>query len=303
MAPSVNRRSGYSRRAQFSTFLAYLAGVLGAVVGAALLVVSIIDPAAFSGLRSFGAAIAEPGGQAAASGRNASRGILSTIEAYFRAASQNARLQRELKEAKIRLVEADSIAAENRRLKELMGLTRQNAKPVAFTQIIASSASSTRRLATLGAGTRNGVAVGMPVRTPTGLVGRVLETGPSTSRVLLVTDTESVVPVRRTSDGLPAYAQGLGDGTLRIRLINLGINPLKVGDVLATSGSGGLYRPDTALGVVTRLLKDGAIARVLSDPATAGYVMVEEAWASHAISQDELGPVPASPASDKAGGQ
>ena len=107
----------------------------------------------------------------------------------------------------------------------------------------------------------------------------VLEVGRWSSRVLLVTDTESVVPVRRARDGLAAYAQGLGDGTLRIRLINLGINPLKKGDVLATSGSGGLYRPGTALAVVTRVTKDGAVARVLSDPATAEYVMVEEAWA------------------------
>ena len=279
MAPPANRRSGYSRRAQFSTFIAYLAGVIGAVVGAAFLVVSTINPGAFSGLRNFGAAIAEPGGQATASSRNASRGIFSTIESYFRAGSQNARLRRELKEAKIRLVEADAIAAENRRLKALMGLPEQKAKPVAYGQIIASSASSSRRLATLGVGTRKGVSVGMPVRTPEGLVGRVLEAGPRTSRVLLVTDTDSVVPVRRTSDGLPAYAQGLGDGTLRIRLINLGLNPLQEGDILVTSGSGGLYRPDTALGVVTRLLKDGAIARVLSNPATAGYVVVEEAWA------------------------
>lgn len=111
-----------------------------------------------------------------------------------------------------------------------------------------------------------------------------------TSSVLLVTDTESVVPVRRTSDGLPAYAQGLGDGTLRIRLINLGLNPLKEGDVLVTSGSGGLYRPDTALGIVTRLLKDGAIARVLSDPATAGYVMIEESWAASSGLAPELDP-------------
>lgn len=290
MAPSANRRSGYSRRAQFSTFIAYLAGVIGIVVGAAFLVVSFVDPGAFSGLRNFGAAIAEPGGQATASGRNASRGVLSTIESYFRAGSQNARLRRELKEAKIRLAEADATAAENRRLKALMGLKEQNAKPVAYAQIIASSASSTRRLATLGAGIRKGVAVGMPVRTPEGLVGRVLEAGPMTSSVLLVTDTESVVPVRRTSDGLPAYAQGLGDGTLRIRLINLGLNPLKEGDVLVTSGSGGLYRPDTALGIVTRLLKDGAIARVLSDPATAGYVMIEESWAASSGLAPELDP-------------
>ena len=81
----------------------------------------------------------------------------------------------------------------------------------------------------------------------------MLEVGSSTSRVLLVTDTESVVPVRRGKDGVPAFAQGRGDGSLQIRLINLGINPLKKGDVMVTSGSGGLYRPGTAVAMIVQL--------------------------------------------------
>ncbi|MCB2075310.1 MAG: rod shape-determining protein MreC [Novosphingobium sp.] len=279
MAPSANRRSGHSRRAQYSTFIAYSAGVLGAVIGAAFLLVSIFNPGLFSGARAMGAAAAEPGGEVLAGTRQSGRGVVASIEGYFRAGSQNARLKRELREAKVRLVEAQAVASENRRLKALLGLAEKDSKPVVFTQITSSSASSTRRYANLASGSGDGVAVGMPVRTETGLVGRVLEVGRWSSRVLLVTDTESVVPVRRARDGLAAYAQGLGDGTLRIRLINLGINPLKKGDVLATSGSGGLYRPGTALAVVTRVTKDGAVARVLSDPATAEYVMVEEAWA------------------------
>jgi len=78
---------------------------------------------------------------------------------------------------------------------------------------------------------------------------------------------------------VPAFAQGHGGGTLRIRLINLGINPLKKGDIMVTSGSGGLYRPGTAMAVVTELLRDGAIARVLSNPTDTDYVAVEQVWA------------------------
>ena len=96
--------------------------------------------------------------------------------------------------------------------------------------------------------------------------------------MLLITDTESVVPVRRASDGVPAFATGRGDGTLQLRLINLGTNPLKVGDAFVTSGSGGLYWPDTAIAVVTRLTRDGAIARALSDPGTTEFVQVQPLW-------------------------
>lgn len=276
MAPS-DRRSGYSRRAQYTTFFSYIAGVLGALAGLALLIVSIVNPGAFSQIRGFAADAAETPGQVTADGRAAGNGILATIGGYFRAGSQNARLQRELREAKVRLAEADAVADENRRLKDLLKLA-ESESPVAVAQLTSSTGSSTRRYATLGAGRDQGVADGMPVRSREGLIGRVLETGGSTARVLLVTDTESLVPVRRATDGVPAFAQGRGDGTLQLRLINLGINPLKKGDAFVTSGSGGLYRPGTAVAVVTKVTRDGAIARVLSDPAATDYVVVEQIW-------------------------
>jgi len=273
-----DRRSGYSRRAQYTTFFSYAAGVLGAVVGAALLVVSIVNPGAFAALRGAAADAAEMPGRASTDTRIAGQGFLSSITGYFRAGHQNAHLRRELQEAKVRLAEADATADENRRLRDLLGMAAQE-KPIAVTQLTSSTASSTRRFATIGAGGSQGVTVGMPVRSKEGLVGRVLEVGGSTSRVLLVTDTESLVPVRRAKDGIPAFAQGRGDGTLQIRLINLGINPLKKGDIMVTSGSGGLYRPGTAVAALVELTRDGGIARVISDPAATEYVMVEQIWA------------------------
>ena len=279
MAPSANRRSGYSRRAQYSIFFGYTAGVAGMLVGAALLIVSIIDPGFFAGMRGLAADVAEPPGAAVARGRAAGDSVFDTIAGYAKAGANYARLEAELKEAKVRLAEAEGVAAENRRLRRLLGLAQQDGPPVAVTRLTGSTAASTRRLATLGAGRSSGVTPGMPVRSELGLVGRVLEAGRTSARVLLITDTESLVPVRRAQDGLPAFAQGRGDGTVQIRLINLGINPLKPGDVFITSGSGGLYRPGTAVAVATKLLPDGAISQVVSDPAASEYVIVDPVWA------------------------
>ncbi len=168
---------------------------------------------------------------------------------------------------------------ENARLKAMLGLAEEEPRPIAVARLIASTSASTRRFATLGAGANSHVGVGMPLRSPLGLVGRVLEVGSNTARVLLITDTESVVPVRRASDGLPAYATGRADGSLQIRLINLGINPLKPGDAFVTSGSGGLYRPNIAVAVVSSLTRDGAIGRPLSDPGSTDFVAVYEPFA------------------------
>jgi rod shape-determining protein MreC len=286
MAPTANRRPGYSRRAQYSTFFGYIAGFLGAMVGLGLLVVSFTSPSAFASLRNIAADTAEPGGQAVSVSRNAGRGILESVGGYFRAGHQNAQLRRELAEAKVRLVEAQAVESENERLKGLLSLRTRLEDPVAVTTLTSSTATSTRRLATIGVGRDKGVEVGMPVRSLAGLIGRVLEVGGSTSRVLLVTDSESVVPVRRAKDGIPAFAQGLGDGRVKVRLINLGINPLKEGDIFVTSGSGGLYRPGTAIAAATSVTSDGAIAQVLSDPAATEYVLVEQRWTSL---EDETG--------------
>jgi rod shape-determining protein MreC len=295
MAPTpANRRSGHSRRAQYGTFLGYIAGIAGAVVGAGFLIASILDPGSFAGLRGAAADAAAPGGRAVAEGRSVGRSFFDVVSGYVLAGSRNARLERELAAAKTRLAEAQATAEENRRLKALLGLASEEPEPVAVTRFVAATGSSTRRFATIAVGRDRGVAIGMPVRSPLGLVGRVLEVGGSTSRVLLVTDTESVVPARRASDGVPAFVQGRGDGRLQLRLINLGINPLKPGDAFVTSGSGGLYRPGTPLAVVVTVTRDGAIARLLADPAATEYVTVEPMWAPPAE------PAPAAPASGTA---
>ena len=279
MAPQANRSTGFSRRAQYSTFFGYVAGVAGAIAGGALLVVAIQNPAAFSGARSAASDAVAPVAKASARGRIAQHGLIDTISGYFAAGAQNARLRREAEITRVKLVEAQALAEENRRLKALLGLMDAASKPVATARMISSTASSTRRFATISAGAREGVAVGMPVRSPMGLVGRILEVGRTTSRVLLITDAESLVPVRRATDGVPALATGKSDGTVQLRLLNLGINPLRKGDVFVTSGSGGLYHPNTAVAVVSTVTSDGAVGRLLSDPGATEFVTVDPAWA------------------------
>lgn len=291
MPSSANRRSGNSRRAQYTTFLSYLLGGMGAIVGAALLILSLFNPGAFAWLRGMGSDATAPASSALAGGKAEGRGFIEAIQGYFAAGKQNAELKREIAVAKVRLVEAEATEEENHRLKALLGLTKHDPKPIGAARLIGSTSTSTRRFATIDAGTDQGVAVGMPVRSQMGVVGRVLEVFGSSARVLLVTDSESVVPVRRAKDEVAGFAQGKSDGTLQIRLINLGINPLKPGDTLVTSGSGGLYRPGIPIAVVMKVTSDGAIARVLGDPGATDYVVIDPAWAQEAV---PAGPPPAS---------
>lgn len=300
MAPPNPRRTGYSRRAQYGTFFGYIAAAAGALVGAGFLIVSVFNEGTFAGARGIAAEVAAPAGKAVAAGRSGAQDAGAALSGWLTWGSTNAQMRRELEVARVRVAEARAIKEENARLKALLGLREGSAlqaeAPVAAARLIGSTASSLRRFATLAAGRNEGVTSGMPVRSPLGLVGRVLDVAAGSSRVLLITDPESVVPVRRTRDGIPAFAQGHGDGTLQLRLVSLGINPLKPGDVFVTSGAGGLYRPNIAVGVVTALTADGAIARVLSDPTASEFVLVDRPLAEAVGAPQALLPVPESPA-------
>lgn len=278
MVPPANRRPGYSRRAQYGNFLGYIIAFIGLAVGVAVLLVSTGNTGAFSGARMVASDVTAPVGEVAAKGRTEARGFFAAIGGFFTFGSRIAELERENQIARVKLAEAAALRQENAQLKALLKLVEQNPRPIAITRLIASTSSSSRRFATLGVGAAQGVRVGMPVRSPLGLVGRVLEVGRSSARVLLITDTESVVPVRRASDGVPAFATGRADGTLQLRLINLGLNPLKPGDAIVTSGSGGLYWPGTAVAVVAEITRDGAIARPLSDPGSTEFVEIQPLW-------------------------
>ncbi len=282
MAPPRNRRPGYSRRAQYSIFIGYLLAGLGAIVGLLLLGISIVDPRGFSALRTAGAEITAPVSRTIAEAVDSIGLAGDEVSAYFNAAAKNAQMKRELEAARPLLVKARALEQENARLKRLLQLSEKLPETVARGRIISSSASSTRRIATLGVGSAQGIENGQPVRAVSGLVGRILETGPTTARVLLASDTQNVIPVKRTSDGQPAFARGLGNGQVRIEAVSVGSNALRAGDLFVTSGNGGLYPPNIPVAKVIETTSQGGIAVLLANPAEVSYVLVQP------IYQDEL---------------
>ena len=283
MAPPAHRRTGTNKKAQMGLFAGYVVAGLGALFGVALLTISFLRPETFNGLRTMAADVASPAGEAGAAGRTQSQGFFEAIAGYYRAGSRNAELEREMEIARIRLAEAEGLRQENERLKAVLRLAEGDTGPVAVARLIGSTSSSVRRIGYISAGRNDGVRPGMPVTSPTGLVGRVLETGARSARVLLLTDTESMVPVRRSTDNTVAFAEGRSDGSLRLRLVNLGINPIKKGDVFVTSGAGGLFRPNIAVAVAQEITRDGAIAQLLSNPAATDVVVVEPIWQRPAV--------------------
>ena len=287
MAPPKNRRPGFSKRAQYGIFASYLLGIMGAVFGLLLLLISYIDPQGFAVLRTIGAETTAPVSKTVSEIGGATGNLGDEISAYINAASKNADMTRELEQRRIEILEARALKQENQRLKRLLKLKEESPNSIAMARLISSTSSSSRRIATLGVGSTSGVEVGQPVRVPEGLVGRVLETGPTTARILLVSDSKNVIPVQRASDSLPAFATGRGDGTVDIQAINIGNNPFTGGDLLITSGSGGLYSPGIPVAVIIRKTDSGAIARILANPAQVSHAIVQPIFQAETVRQIE----------------
>ena len=274
MAPPSKRRPGFSRRAQYGVFIGYVIAIAGCLVAALLLAIAIIDPKGFQALRSTAADITAPISNAGRSIAGFFSGIGDGIGDYWRAGSQNAELRQQLEETQRELNSRRALEYENQRLLALLGLAQRTDDEVTSARITSSSFQSPRRLATLAAGSGSGVTAGMPVRNADGLIGRVLESGRWASRVLLVSDAASNVPVRLVRDGTPAMAVGRGDGTIELRTLEVGQNPFRRGDILVTSGAGGLFPPNIPVATVTGQEGERAVARPIADPARLDFAIV-----------------------------
>jgi rod shape-determining protein MreC len=268
-------RPGWSRRAQYGLFFSFLAVLAGIAVGLFLLALSLVAPRTFHSVRGIALDATAPVTMGLHEVSATAEGLVSGAGNYWDAAHQNAKLKRDRQAMLRRMIEAKAILQENRQLKAALQLRERNRSAIAAGRIVGSSLSSPRRYAILSVGAQDGVQVGMPVRSPDGLVGRVVDAGALASRVLLISDRANIVPARLLRGGVPVIAQGRGDGTVDVRPLEVGRNPFRRGDIIITSGTGGLYPPLVPVARVVRLDDDGAIALPLADPANISFAVVE----------------------------
>jgi rod shape-determining protein MreC len=287
-------RPGWSRRAQYGLFFSFLAVVAGIVVGVILLTMSLVAPRAFDTVRGAALDVTGPVASGLHEVTATAGGLFTGAGDYWDAANQNGKLKRERQAMLRRMVEAKAIFQENQQLKATLQLREREENAVAAGRIVGSSFNSPRRFAILSIGASDGVRIGMPVRSPDGLVGRIVDAGALASRVLLVSDRANIVPARLLRSGIPVIAQGRGDGTIDVRPLEVGRNPFKRGDIIITSGTGGLYPPLVPIARVVKLDDDGAVALPLADPATTSFAIVEPAFEPDAIAAEKQ-PASASP--------
>jgi rod shape-determining protein MreC len=165
---------------------------------------------------------------------------------------------------------AQRLEDENAELRNLVKFAPQGAVSSVAAQVIADSGGAFLRNILINVGRNEGVERGQPAMTGDGLVGRVIEVGHRTARILLLTDINSHIPV--VIEGTRERAMLNGDDSDQPRLVYVEPKtPLKPGDRVVTSGSGGMFPPDLPVGVVASV---GRIIRVEPSADLARLEMV-----------------------------
>ncbi len=156
------------------------------------------------------------------------------------------------------------------KLQKLLALERENAQlrallkstahvggaRVVVAQLLAVNLDPNLQQIIVDKGMRNHIYVGQPVLDAYGVVGQVIHTGLLTSKVMLISDPKSAVPVQDYRNGIRAIALGMGSSG-KLLLINVpDTSDIQKGDLFVSSGLGLRYPVGYPVGVVSELERD-----------------------------------------------
>lgn len=186
---------------------------------------------------------------------------------------QNKMLRNEVEQLRVQNLEASEALAENERLRELLGYKKfaQQFDLVAA-RVIGRESATWSSVIIISRGQMDGIQNDMAVVTPEGLVGHVVEAGWNSSKVQLILDPRSSVGtiVQRAESRVAGIVQGDIDNPTMPQMVNIAKNADVVeGDVIVTSGFGGIYPKGLVVGLVSSIQNDaGGLLKIgLLEPA------------------------------------
>jgi len=164
---------------------------------------------------------------------------------------KNAEYESALVNAYSEIVDLREIKADYDRLRSLESFKGiEGERQFVTASVIFRDTTGLLRAIIIDRGSRDGLAVGMPVVTELGLVGRIYRVGATDAQVQLVTDINSFVSARLQTTRAEGSAQGTPAGGLRMVYIPP-TSEVKDGDTVVTSGMGGNFPRGILIGQVT----------------------------------------------------
>ncbi len=182
--------------------------------------------------------------------------------------AENQRLRNRLRDLEVRSMRYDALAQQNAALIGLAHALPPVAQRWLPADVVNIRLDSLRQRVLIDRGAINGVVAGQAVLDDHGVVGQTMHVGPWSAEVILITDPEHALPVAIQRTGYRTIAVGAGDSSslgLPYLPANADIRP---GDVLVTSGLGGVFPPGYPVAKVTEVHKDAVqpLAHVRAAP-------------------------------------
>ena len=175
--------------------------------------------------------------------------LAKDYQSYEKLLEQNKELRRELQQMKSWKEAALQLEQENARLLDLNQLRVDSKLTHVSGIVIADSGSPFRQSVLLNIGSRDGIKDGWAAMDGLGLVGRISGVGSVTSRVILLTDTASQIPVIIQPSGQRAILMGDNSFAPPVDFIE-NIDLVRPGDRIVTSGRGGVLPAGLLVGTL-----------------------------------------------------
>jgi rod shape-determining protein MreC len=168
--------------------------------------------------------------------------------------AQNTLLRYENLELKAQLQKLESLQQENERLRTLMGAAAGVGEEVLIAEVVTVDQDYYKQQILINKGSDHNVYVGQPVIDARGIMGQVVEINRFASTVLLISDPSHALPVQSNRGGIRSIVQGKGNPN-ELELLYIPNNTaLRPGDLLITSGLGGVFPPNYPVGIVSQVL-------------------------------------------------
>ncbi len=202
------------------------------------------------------------------------RGAFDRFGEMLAVYEENARLREENRRLLAWQAEAARLSVQNKALREMLNVpTAERAPAWTTARVVADAGGPFVQTRLIDAGAERGVVKGMAAVTPQGLAGRVIGVGRQSARVLLITDFDSKIPVVVERSRDHAILAGDNGAEPLLRFLPM-IPSFEVGDLVLTSGEGGLLPAGLLVGRVSAVGEREVRVRPFVDWARVDYLSV-----------------------------
>lgn len=184
--------------------------------------------------------------------------LTSSFADRERLRTENAELSEQLRRARVKLLQFDSLREENVRLRAVREASAGVGGRTMIAEIMRVDVDPFRHRVRINKGADDGVFLGQPVLDAFGIVGQVVQVDKYTATLILISDAEHAIPIQVNRNGIRSIAVGAGDlGKLSLPYLTVE-SDVKPGDLLVSSGLDGIFPAGYPVASVTKVERNTA---------------------------------------------